>query len=182
MKNLPKYNDFLNEARLKDTSLKQISKKEFRDLKIKIWNAYTSVGIFTKDEAEFLKSLLANSTNESELNEKKVMDLDVLLNRFQDSDYDMDNSSLKDLENFVDFIRDYLDEAPRGTIIEADSLGHPSHIRIRNTKAQRINRINALYDAYHNLAKHMQEAGEDPEKVAKIQQKADELFKHIKID
>ena len=65
-------------------------------------------------------------------------------------------------------------------INEADSLGHPSHIRIRNTKAERINRINALYDAYHNLAKHMQEAGVDPEKVAKIQQKADDLFNHIK--
>ena len=65
---------------------------------------------------------------------------------------------------------------------EADSKGHPSHIRIRNTKAERINRINALYDAYKNLAKHMEEAGEDPDKVAKIQQKADELFKHVKID
>ena len=65
-------------------------------------------------------------------------------------------------------------------INESDSLGHPSHIRIRNTKAERINRINALYDAYHNLAKHMQEAGVDPEKVAKIQQKADDLFNHIK--
>lgn len=66
------------------------------------------------------------------------------------------------------------------SVNEADSLGHPSHIRIRNTKAQRINRINALYDAYHNLAKHMQESGVDPEKVAKIQQKAEDLFNHIK--
>ena len=50
-----------------------------------------------------------------EVNEKKVMDLDVLLNRFQDSDYSPSNSSLKDLENFIDFIREY---TPKGTIIE----------------------------------------------------------------
>ena len=65
---------------------------------------------------------------------------------------------------------------------ESDSLGHPSHIRIRNTKARRLNRINQLYDAYKNLAKHMEEAGEDPEKIAKIKQKADELFKEVNID
>ena len=58
-----------------------------------------------------------NKLNEGELNEKKVMDLDVLLDRFQDSDYSPSNSSLKDLENFIDFIRDYL---PKGTLVESD--------------------------------------------------------------
>jgi len=50
-----------------------------------------------------------------EVNEKKSMDLDVLLSRFQDSDYSPSNSSLKDLENFIDFIREY---TPKGSIIE----------------------------------------------------------------
>jgi hypothetical protein len=50
-----------------------------------------------------------------EVNEKKSMDLDVLLDRFQDSDYSPSNSSLKDLENFIDFIREY---TPKGSIIE----------------------------------------------------------------
>lgn len=58
-----------------------------------------------------------NFVNEEtvEVNEKKSMDLDVLLDRFQDSDYSPSNSSLKDLENFIDFIREY---TPKGTIIE----------------------------------------------------------------
>tara|TARA_B100000900_G_C20538526_1_gene699383 strand:+ start:919 stop:1110 length:192 start_codon:yes stop_codon:yes gene_type:complete len=50
-----------------------------------------------------------------DLNEKKSMDLDVLLMRFQDSDYSPSNSSLGDLENFIDFIREY---TPKGSIIE----------------------------------------------------------------
>lgn len=50
-----------------------------------------------------------------EVNEKKSMDLDVLLDRFQDSDYSPSNSSLTDLENFIDFIREY---TPKGTIID----------------------------------------------------------------
>ena len=75
-------------------------------------------------------------------------------------------------------LEQYINES----VNEADSLGHPSHIRIRNTKARRINRINQLYDAYKNLAKHMKEVGEDPEKIAKIEKKADELFKEVNID
>jgi len=53
-----------------------------------------------------------------EVNEKKSMDLDILLDRYQDSDYSPSNSSLKDLENFIDFIRDYMLDSPKGTIIE----------------------------------------------------------------
>ena len=74
-----------------------------------------------------------------------------------------------------------LEQYVNESVNEADSLGHPSHIRIRNTKARRINRVNQLYDAYHNLAKHMKEAGEDPDKIAAIEKKAKELFKHIQL-
>ncbi len=73
---------------------------------------------------ELQKAQAANvseSLNESTetLNEAQKLDLDVLLDRFQDSDYSPDNSSLKDLENFIDFIREYLGDSPRGTILEA---------------------------------------------------------------
>ena len=64
---------------------------------------------------------------------------------------------------------------------EADSLGHPSHLKLRNAKAERINRINQLYNAYKHLAKHMEEAGEDPKKIAKIEQLAKDLFKHVQL-
>ena len=66
----------------------------------------------TKTYKEFVKE-------SEEVNEKKVMDLDVLLMRFQDSDYSPSNSSLKDLENFIDFIREY---TPKGTIIESEEV------------------------------------------------------------
>ena len=59
--------------------------------------------------------------NVNELNEAKKLDLDVVLDRFQDSDYAPDNSSLKDLENFIDFIREYLGDSPKGTILESKS-------------------------------------------------------------
>ncbi len=64
---------------------------------------------------------VTESLNESTqpLNEAKKLDLDVVLDRFQESDYEPDNSSLKDLENFVDFIREYLGDSPKGTILEA---------------------------------------------------------------
>ena len=73
---------------------------------------------------ELQKAKAANvseSLNESAapLNEAQKLDLDVLLDRFQDSDYAPDNSSLKDLENFIDFCREYLGDSPKGTILEA---------------------------------------------------------------
>ena len=61
-----------------------------------------------------------------------------------------------------------------------DSKGHPSHIRIRNTEADRVNRVNKLFNAYMDLAKHMEDAGEPEEKVKKIRDKAHEVLKHIK--
>lgn len=61
-----------------------------------------------------------------------------------------------------------------------DSTGHPSHIRIRNTKADRVNRVNKLYNAYMDLAKHMEDAGEPEDKIQKIKNKAEEVLKdHI---
>ena len=60
-----------------------------------------------------------------------------------------------------------------------DTAGHPSHIRLHNPRAEKLNRINRLYDAYKNLAKHMKEAGEPQEKIDAVQQKADNLFKEL---
>jgi hypothetical protein len=77
---------------------------------------WSILDIIKRYDEHVIGYLKENPTLESvEVNEKKVMDLDVLLNRFQDSDYSPSNSSLKDLENFIDFIREY---TPKGSIIE----------------------------------------------------------------
>jgi len=60
-----------------------------------------------------------------------------------------------------------------------DSAGHPSRIRLRDPKTAKINRINALYDAYTNLAKHMESSGAPQEKIDAMKMKADELMQHV---
>jgi len=60
-----------------------------------------------------------------------------------------------------------------------DSAGHPSRIKLRDPKTEKLNRINALYDAYTNLAKHMESSGAPQEKVDAMKMKADELMQHV---
>jgi hypothetical protein len=72
------------------------------------------------------------------------------------------------MKNIKDF-NEFINEAQ-------DSTGHPSHIRIRNTKADRINRVNKLYNAYMDLAKHMEDAGEPEEEIQKIKDKANAII------
>lgn len=74
--------------------------------------------------------------------------------------------NMKNLKDFNEFINE-----------AEDSAGHPSHIRIRNTKADRVNRVNKLYNAYMDLAKHMEDAGEPEDKIQKIKDKADAVLK-----
>tara|TARA_R100000005_G_scaffold90790_1_gene62487 strand:+ start:482 stop:727 length:246 start_codon:yes stop_codon:yes gene_type:complete len=76
---------------------------------------------------------------------------------------------MKDLKH-IQSLSDFINEAH-------DSAGHPSHIRIRNTKADRINRVNKLYNAYMNLAKHMEDSGEPEEKVQKVKDMAEKVIK-----
>ena len=116
------------------------------------------------------------------LNESDKWTGEEMLAKLKIADFPKKWTLLKAVQTYEDSVIGYLKDTKKikESVNEAtDSAGHPSHIRIRNTKAERINRINALYDAYHNLAKHMEESGVDPEKVAKIQQKADDLFKHV---
>lgn len=63
--------------------------------------------------------------NENKLNENEIQNLDDLLDKFQDSDYAPSNSSLKDLENFIDFIRDLVSFDPNSSI---------SHMKVTETK------------------------------------------------
>jgi len=55
------------------TEAKEMSKKEVRDLKIKINNARTIGKYFTKDEVEFLQSLFESVVNEKSYNKKSLM-------------------------------------------------------------------------------------------------------------
>ncbi len=52
---------------------KELSKKEVRDLKIKINNARTIGKYFTKDEVEFLQSLFESEITEAKFNKKSLM-------------------------------------------------------------------------------------------------------------
>ncbi len=55
------------------TEGKELSKKEVRDLKIKINNARTIGKYFTKDEVEFLQSLFESEITEGKFNKKSLM-------------------------------------------------------------------------------------------------------------
>jgi len=55
------------------TEAKELSKKEVRDLKIKINNARTIGKYFTKDEVEFLQSLFESEITEAKFNKRSLM-------------------------------------------------------------------------------------------------------------
>ena len=55
------------------TEAKELSKKEVRDLKIKINNARTIGKYFTKDEVEFLQSLFESEITEGKFNKRSLM-------------------------------------------------------------------------------------------------------------
>ena len=61
-----------------------------------------------------------------------------------------------------------------------DSLGHPSRIKLRDPETAKLNRINALYDAYMNLAKHMESSGASQDKIDTMKTKASDLMTHVK--
>jgi hypothetical protein len=66
------------------------------------------------------------------------------------------------------------------SVNELDSAGHPSRIRLRDPETAKLNRINALYDAYMNLAKHMESSGAPQDKIDLMKLKASDLMTHIK--
>jgi len=61
----------------------------------------------------------------------------------------------------------------------ADSEGHPSRIKLRDPETAKLNRINALYDAYMNLAKHMESSGAPQDKIDLMKLKASDLMQHV---
>jgi len=67
MENIESFNKFVNEA-------KDLSKKEVKDLKIKINNASTIGKYFTKDEVKFLTSLFESEVNEASDEDKPYFD------------------------------------------------------------------------------------------------------------
>jgi hypothetical protein len=76
---------------------------------------------FTNEMVQHFNATL----KENKLNENEIQNLDDLLDKFQDSDYAPSNSSLKDLENFIDFIRDLVSFDPNSSI---------SHMKVTETK------------------------------------------------
>ena len=64
------------------------------------------------------------------LKEDEIQNLDDLLDKFQNSDYAPSNSSLGDLENFIDFIRDLVQFDPNTSI---------SHMKITEQSKEEVN-------------------------------------------
>ena len=73
MENIESFDAFVNEA-------KDLSKKEVRDLKVKINNASTIGKYFTKDEVKFLTSLFESEINEAKkfYNRKEIIKISKL--------------------------------------------------------------------------------------------------------
>jgi hypothetical protein len=77
MENIESFDAFVNEA-------KDLSKKEVRDLKVKINNASTIGKYFTKDEVKFLTSLFESEINEAKkfYNRKEIIKISKLAGDF----------------------------------------------------------------------------------------------------
>ena len=102
-----------------------------------------------------------------------------------DNGDDYDPKVMRTIEEFIKEIKKAAKsfnskEEVIGTVYELDSAGHPSRIKLRDPKTARINRINALYDAYTNLAKHMEDSGEPKSKIDELKAKAEDLLSHVK--
>ena len=88
----------------------------------------------------------------------------------------------KKFEKLLSAFKDGLDDISESVEVNevTDSEGHPSRIKLRNPETEKLNRINALYDAYTNLAKHMESSGAPQDKIDAMKMKADDLMTHIK--
>ena len=87
----------------------------------------------------------------------------------------------KEFEKLLAAFKNGLDDISESNVSEAtDSLGHPSRIKLRDPETAKLNRINALYDAYMNLAKHMESSGAPQDKIDLMKLKASDLMTHLK--
>ena len=120
----------------------------------------------------------SNVSEDIEVNEAVGRDVHKSVNAFVKKMADKYDYPLQDAVNAIMSVLrsqnyDGLSEA-------TDSLGHPSRIKLRNPETEKLNRINALYDAYTNLAKHMESSGAPQDKIDAMKMKADDLMTHIK--
>lgn len=141
-----------------------------------------------KNKKEFEKLLSAfqnglddisesNVSEDVEVNEAVGRDVHKLVNDFVKKMADKYDFPLQDaVYAIMSVLRsqnyDGLSEA-------ADSEGHPSRIKLRDPETAKLNRINALYDAYMNLAKHMESSGAPQDKIDLMKLKASDLMQHV---